>query len=103
MADFIAYRETPTATFKLFAEFAEAAAWALEGQAKPDFIVDGDQVIPAPGVTPDDVRAVYRSIDEALESIAVMAPSAPLAAAGELHALAAALEEYHQREDAVAA
>ncbi|WP_276931500.1 hypothetical protein [Elstera cyanobacteriorum] len=98
----IAYRETPTATFKLFAEFADAAAWALEGQAKPDFIVDGDQVVPAPGVTPDDVRAVYHSVDEALESIAVMAPTAPLAAATELRALAAALEEYGEPDTAAA-
>lgn len=100
---YYAYRETPTPTFKLFTEFADAATWALEGQAKPDFIVDGNQVVPAPGVTPDDVRAVYRSIDEALESIAVMAPTAPLAAAAELRALAAALEEYGEPETAAAA
>lgn len=100
---FIAYRETPAPTYQLFAAFAEAAAWALEGQAKPDFIVDGEQVVPAPGVTPDDVRAVYGSIDEALESIAVMTPTAPLAAAAELRALAAALEACGEPETAAAA
>lgn len=100
---FIAYRETPTATYKLFAAFADAAAWALEGQATPDFIIEGERVVPAPAVTPEDVRAVYQSIDEALESIAVMAPTAPLAAAAELRALAAALEEYGEPETAAAA
>jgi hypothetical protein len=94
MTLFIAYRDVTSPKYKVFGDFPAAAAWALDGQEKPEFIIDGDQVVPGPAVTPENFRAVYQDLDAALASIADMLPTARRAAAAELHALADALYEF---------
>ncbi|WP_395826448.1 hypothetical protein [Elstera sp.] len=102
MSLFIAYRDVSGAKYKVFGDFPTAAAWALDGQEKPEFIIDGDQVVPAPAVTPETFRAVYHDLDAALASIADMAPTARRLAAAELHALADALDEFGDSEELAA-
>jgi hypothetical protein len=102
MTLFIAYRDVTGPKYKVFEDFPAAAAWALEGQEKPEFIIEGDQVVPAPAVTPEIFRAVYHDLDAALASIADMALTARRLAAAELHALADALDEFGDSEELAA-
>ena len=103
MSFFIAYRDLAGPQYKIFNDFPAAATWALDGQEKPEFVIEGDRVVPAQSVTPESFRAVYDSFDDALASITEMEPTARRLAAVELRALADALDEYGESDDAAAA